>query len=354
MILSKLTEQEIRPSELMAKQRIAAVTDVGRMLSRYEEFVHVSCPACGAEDSTPKFEKNSIRYVTCRVCQTLYINPRPSPNVLEWFYRGSPNYAYWNNVVFPASEDARRQKIFIPRADQLLGLCRKYSVETQMLLEVGAGFGTFCSEVKSRNVFSKVVAVEPTPDLAVTCRKRGLEVLEQPIEQVALDHTALFDVVASFEVIEHLFAPIDFVRQMARLLKSGGLLVLTCPNGQGFDIETLGVASNTVDHEHLNYFNPESLSKLLTSCGLEVLESFTSGKLDAELVRNKILAGEFDVSAQPFLRNVLVDSWEQLGQSFQEFLVRHGLSSNMWMVARKGTAFSMGAAEESPALKPRN
>ena len=342
MATTKLTEQEIRPVQLMAKQRIAALTDVGRILSRYEEFVCVPCPACGAEDSKAKFEKNSISYVNCRVCQTLYVNPRPSPDVLEWFYRGSPNYAYWNNVVFPASEAARLQKIFVPRVDQLLELCRKYSVETKAILEVGAGFGTFCSEVKARNVFSRVVAVEPTPDLAETCRKRGLEILEQPIEQIELDHTALFDVVASFEVIEHLFAPIDFIGHMARLLKPGGLLILTCPNGQGFDIETLGTASNTVDHEHLNYFNPSSLSKLLTNCGLEVLKSFTSGKLDAELVRNKILAGEFDVSTQPFLKNILVDNWEQFGQSFQEFLVQHGLSSNMWMAARKNTPFSLG------------
>ncbi len=335
MTASKLTEQEIRPAQLMAKQRIVALTDVGRMLSRYEEFVHVPCPACGAEDSIPKFEKNSISYVSCRECQTFYVNPRPSPDVLEWFYRGSPNYAYWNNVIFPASEAARHQKIFVPRVDQLLGLCRKYSVEMKTILEVGAGFGTFCSEVKTRNVFSRVVAVEPTPDLAETCRKRGLEVLEQPIEQIELDHAALFDVVASFEVIEHLFAPSDFMGHMTRLLKPGGLLIMTCPNGQGFDIATLGAAINTVDHEHLNYFNPSALSKLLAKCGLEVLESFTSGKLDAELVRNKILAGEFDVSMQPFLKNVLVDNWQQFGESFQEFLVQHGLSSNMWIAARK-------------------
>jgi len=111
--------------------------------------------------------------------------------------------------------------------------------------------------------------------------------------------------------------------------------MLACPNGQGFDIETLGTASNTVDHEHLNYFNPVSLAGLLAKCGLEILESFTPGKLDADLVRNKILAGGFDVSKQPFLKKVLVDEWERLGGAFQEFLVQQGLSSNMWIVARK-------------------
>ncbi len=332
---AKLTEQEIRPRELMARQRIMALTDLGRLLSRCEEFVLAPCPACGSEESAPKFEKNGIRYVECGACRTFYVNPRPTPGVLEWFYRGSPNYAYWNNVIFPASETARREKIFVPRVNQLLELCSKYSVATGSLLEVGAGFGTFCMEAKERRVFERVVAVEPTPDLAETCRKRGLEVLESPIEKIRLDAASLFDVVASFEVIEHLFAPADFVRHAAELLKAGGLLVLTCPNGQGFDIEVLGVASNTVDHEHLNYFNPGSLATLLVKCGLKVLESFTPGRLDAELVRQKILAGEFDAAKDPFLKRVLVDDWERMGQPFQEFLVQQGLSSNMWVVAQK-------------------
>ena len=331
----KLTERQIRPPELMDRQRQLVLKDIGRLLSRCDEFVEVPCPACGKSETTKLFEKFGLSYVECADCRTWFINPRPAPEALSWFYRESENYAYWNEVIFPASEGVRRERIFVPRVDQLLALCRKYGVATGSLLEVGAGFGTFCAEVKARNQFERVVAVEPTPDLAETCRRRGLEVLEQPVEQVQFESGALFDVVASFEVIEHLFAPADFIGHMANLLKPGGLLVLTCPNGQGFDIQTLGAASNTVDHEHLNYFNPDSLAGLLTRCGLEVLESFTPGRLDAELVRNKALAGEHDISAQPFLKRVLIDEWERLGQPFQDFLAQQGLSSNMWLVARK-------------------
>jgi 2-polyprenyl-3-methyl-5-hydroxy-6-metoxy-1,4-benzoquinol methylase len=333
--LDKLTEKDIRPVVFTQAQRVAAVTDTGRFLSRYAEFVHVACPACGADDPHPKFRKNGIDYVECPGCETMYINPRPTPEVLEWFYRGSLNYAHWNKFIFPASEEVRRERIFVPRVDRLLALCRKHGVTTGALLEVGAGFGTFCTEVQRRKVFSRVVAVEPTPDLAQTCRLRGLEVIESPVEQIQLDAALRFDVVASFEVIEHLFAPGDFVRHTVALLKPGGLLMLACPNGKGFDVETLGTMSNTVDHEHLNYFNPASLSRLLASCGLEVLESLTPGRLDAELVRNKVLEGEFDLSGQPFLRKVLIDDWDRLGGGFQEYLAGAGLSSSLWMVARK-------------------
>jgi 2-polyprenyl-3-methyl-5-hydroxy-6-metoxy-1,4-benzoquinol methylase len=333
--MSKLTDEEIRPAKLMANQHVAALTDIGRLLSRYSEFVDVACPACNEKNHQPKFEKNGIRYVECRSCLTFYVTPRPPSDVLEWFYKGSVNYAYWNEFIFPASEEARREGIFVPRVDRLLELCEKYKIKTNALLEVGSGFGTFCTEVKKKGVFGRVVAVEPTPNLAETCRKRGLEVLEQPVEQINLSNADLFDVVASFEVIEHLFAPIDFIMHMHRLLKPGGMLMLTCPNGEGFDVETLGIISNTVDHEHLNYFNKSSLTKLLTKCGFEVLETNTPGRLDAELVRNKVLSGDYDISKEPFLKKILIDEWDIMGAAFQEFLINQGLSSNMWVVARK-------------------
>jgi 2-polyprenyl-3-methyl-5-hydroxy-6-metoxy-1,4-benzoquinol methylase len=330
-----LKEQDIRPVQFMTKQGIASLTDLGRILSKSSEFVEVDCPACGVNDHFPKFKKNGINYVECKRCRTFYVNPRPSSDVLEWFYRGSPNYAYWNEVIFPATESARLERIFIPRVDRLLELCRKYDVETNSILEVGAGFGTFCAELKRRNIFSRIVGVEPTPDLAKTCRERDISILEMPVEKVQMNAGELFDVVASFEVIEHLFEPVAFIRHMTRLLKRGGILMLSCPNGQGFDIETLGVASNTVEHEHLNYFNRQSLAEMLARCGLEILESFTPGQLDADLVRNKILTGEFDVTNQPFLKKILIDDWDHLGAPFQDFLMRQGLSSNMWIVARK-------------------
>jgi len=330
-----LSEKEIRPPDLMAAQQAAILTDIDRLLSRRAEFVVVPCPACGAGEFSPRFEKRGFCYVECSACCTMYVSPRPGPAVLDWFYRESANYAYWNEVVFPASEDTRRAKIFVPRVDRLIELCQKYEVPTNALLEIGAGFGTFCTELKTRSAFARVVAVEPTPDLAATCRRRGLEVLEAPMERIEPAEMGFFDVIASFEVIEHLFAPSVFIGHATRLLTPGGLLVLTCPNGRGFDIETLGPLSSTVDHEHLNYFNPQSLGGLLAGAGLQVLESFTPGRLDAELVRNQVLAGALDLFGQPFLRRVLIEEWDELGQGFQDYLVHEGLSSNMWIVARK-------------------
>ena len=65
------------------------------------------------------------------------------------------------------------------------------------------------------------------------------------------------------------------------------------------------------------------------------MRRLTPGQLDAELVRSQILSGAYDVSHQPFLKKVLIDEWDGLGGPFQQFLVDNGLSSNMWVIARK-------------------
>lgn len=330
-----LIEEEIRPAELMQRQRELVLTDVGRMLSRYSEFVAVNCPACDCPESRLKYEKRGISYDECSNCATIFVNPRPSPEVLEWFYRGSPNYAYWNSVIFPASEAARRGKIFVPRVDRVLDICSRLGVPTDSLIEVGAGFGTFCEELSARGVFRRIVAIEPTPDLADSCRKRGIDVREAPIEKVCFEHDEQFDIAANFEVIEHLFDPGGFIAEMARVLRPEGVLVLTCPNGQGFDVEALGPLSDTVDHEHLNYFNPQSMPALLARHGFETVELTTPGMLDAELVRKKAQSGTYDLSKQPFLEKLLIRDWDRMGPSFQQFLIDNQLSSNMWVVARK-------------------
>lgn len=334
MSTSTFRETDIRPDHLIAGQAERFAADLRRLLEHKQDFVKVACPACGSNTSKENFQKYELTYVTCSDCETMYVTPRPTPALLEEYYSTSENYSYWNKYIFPASEETRRQKIFLPRANRIIEMARRHGVRMGTLLEVGAGFGTFCQEVKRSGAFQEVIGVEPTPELAQSCRERGLEVIERPIEQVDLGGRKV-DVIASFEVIEHLFAPSDFIHQCGGLLSDDGLLVLTCPNVKGFDILTLQSVSSAVDSEHLNYFHPLSLSRLVEAAGFEVLEIQTPGQLDAELVRKSALAGEIDLSDQPLLHSVLIENWDRAGQSFQQFLANNLLSSHMWLAARK-------------------
>ncbi|MFH1462593.1 MAG: class I SAM-dependent methyltransferase [bacterium] len=328
-----LSENKIRPDNLSQKQNKLYEEDVKNLLKRKNEFVKVDCPACGKRNFKNWGKKYSLDYAVCNNCQTVFISPRPTPQILDDYYKNSQNYIFWNKYIFPKSEKVRRQEIFKPRAELIKKICLKHNISHNVLVDVGAGFGTFCEEAEKMKFFKKIIAVEPTPDLAKTCRKKGLEVIEKYIEEV--DFKIPVDVMTAFEVIEHLFSPKDFLLGCASALKKRGIIVLTCPNIQGFDLLMLRELSKTIDAEHLNYFNPDSLCYLLERRGFKIIEVSTPGKLDAELVRKASLKGEFNIKKHPFIEKVLINDWQRLAAGFQKFLSDNLLSSHMLIVARK-------------------
>ena len=329
-----LSENELCPEDLLKGQEAAFERDIARLHSRSSEFVNVACPACDKISHDTIFEKYGFSYVDCPNCRTLYMSPRPSEALMSDYYSDSENYRSWAEHIFPASENSRREKIHKPWLKRVVDYCDRFSVNKGTLVEVGAGFGTFSQVATESGTFEKVIAIEPTPEMASACRKRGVEVLEKRVEDASPDEVAA-DVLVSFEVVEHLFEPRVFLEQCRRFIRPGGLLVLSCPNGQGFDVSLLGAGSLAIDAEHVNLFNPKSLGLLVEKNGFEVLEVSTPGRLDAELVRDGVLKGEFDLSGQPFLQRILIDEWERMGWPFQQFLANHGLSSHMWLAARR-------------------
>jgi SAM-dependent methyltransferase len=330
----RLSEQELCPDALLKGQEAAFARDIERLKAQRGRFVPVDCPACGGALRAPTFEKFTFTYVRCADCRTIYMSPRPSPEVMASYYDQSENYRYWAEHIFPASEASRREKIHRPWLARVLGYCERFGVPTGTLLEIGPGFGTWLELAKQSGRFARVVGVERTPEMAEACRRRGLEVVARPVEQAAGELPPA-DVAVAFELIEHLFDPRGFVGSLAGVLRPGGLLVLSCPNGEGFDIALMGPVSVAVDPEHVNLFNPASIGRLLQNRGFEILDVSTPGRLDAEFVHDAIRSGAYDVSAQPFLRRVLVEEWDRLGWPFQQFLAEQGLSSHMWVAARR-------------------
>lgn len=328
-----MKEENIRPEALMVDKEKSLQWDVEFLLSTKGDWVKVNCPACGSQHHRLFGEKKGFAYVECDACSTVYTNPRPSLDILHRFYAQSKNYDYWNKYIFPQTEGVRRENIFRPRAQKVADFASNRQLRGGTLLEVGAAFGWFCEEIRSFNVFERIIAVEPTPGLAETCRRKGIETIESPVEDVCLDYPV--DVVAAFEVIEHLFSPEAFIRQCSRLLKPGGLIVLSCPNVKGFDIGMLGVNSGAFDHEHLNYFHIQSLPSLLVRLGFNVLSVETPGKLDVDIVRKSVQDGKISLTASLFLSELFNPGHSSRLNAFQSFLSSNLLSSHMWVIAEK-------------------
>lgn len=330
-----MQEKDIRPEALISGQKEAYQRDIAKLQQRLAEFVPTPCPACGETEARKVFEKYKCTFVACESCATIYMSPRPTPEIMSSYYQDSENYRYWAKHIFPASESSRKERLYKPWIKRIASACAKRNIKCDRLLEVGPGFGGFAQTAKESGIFKEITVIEPTPELADACRTRGLKVIQKRVEDIDPNEVESVSALVCFEVVEHLFAPKRFFTQAKRLLPSGGLLVVSCPNGLGFDIATLGPLSDAVDTEHVNLFNPASLKNILECEGFTDISIVTPGLLDAELVRKSALAGDYVIN-DPFMKRILLDEWEELGAPFQEFLARNNLSSHMWAFAIKG------------------
>lgn len=325
---------DIRPDALIAGMLEAQKNDIELLKSWSNDFVEIDCPTCSHVERSFLYCYNAMQFQRCSACGMQYISPRPTPRQLADFYARSENYRYWAKNIYPASEDIRRKEIFGPRARLVAGLCRQRDAGGGKLVEVGPGYGLFLEELAKTDVFEKLIGIEPSSELAEICRHRSLEIIELPYEQVGPGLQA--DVIASFEVIEHLFDPLAFAAWIHSSLRSGGLAILTCPNIEGLDMLMLGCEASGVDHQHLNYFSPQTFRRLLKRAGFDAIEIRTPGLLDVDLLRRAWREGKIsDTQIGPFLLKIMRDADQELDCRFQEFLQSALLSSNMMAIASK-------------------
>jgi SAM-dependent methyltransferase len=77
-----------------------------------------------------------------------------------------------------------------------------------------------------------------------------------------------FDVIYASHLIEHLLAPVAFLRSAARLLRPGGLIVLVTPNIKSLLARVSGPRWVSFKiPEHVCYYDPATMTELLRRSG---------------------------------------------------------------------------------------
>jgi 2-polyprenyl-3-methyl-5-hydroxy-6-metoxy-1,4-benzoquinol methylase len=100
-------------------------------------------------------------------------------------------------------------------------------------VEVGCGFGDFVA----RAATDKQIAFEGCEQNASAVKvaqARGLQVHLETLQGLASSRPAGYSAVCSFQVLEHLSEPRDFLNAACSLLRSGGKLMLGLPNAESF------------------------------------------------------------------------------------------------------------------------
>jgi len=324
-------EEEIRQRTVFNRYLELVTEDVQKIFADRGSFIQINCPACGGKKHQFQFEKLGFIYVLCPNCGTLFVNPRPPLKLLMDFYTKSRSAKFWINDFFEPVAEARREKIFRPRVEHIMGTLPELARGT--VGDIGAGFGLFLEELAKIWLSAKLVAIEPSIEMAEICRGKGLEVIPCFVEDVQ-GWDGRFDLLTSFELFEHLFDPSEFLKKLRHLLRPGGRLFLTTLNGEGFDIQVLWGKSKSISPpQHLNLFNPRSISILLKKNGLVVEQVDTPGKLDWDIVEG-MYRGE-GIDPGRFWKLVAEQAEPAVKNSLQHWISSSGLSSHMRILARK-------------------
>ncbi len=329
----KMKENDIRPQALFERYLQLAQRDAETHFADKSGFVTVACPACGNDSSRPGLEKLGFHYVVCRACDSLYLSPRPDREALDHYYRTGEAVKFWSSHFFRETAEARRVRMFRPRAEQIAGLARGQGTgQLADFVDVGSGFGIFLEEMARQNCFAKVTGIEPGPDLAETCRQRGFPILQKPVEAIAEDELQV-DFATAFEVIEHVFDPRDFLLAIRRILRPGGVVFFTTLTVSGFDIQELWEHSNSVHPpHHINLMSVQGFRQLVGRAGFVLQDLSTPGKLDVDIVRNAWQANP-SIPRSRFADQLLRHTDPTVQQELQDFLRRHRLSSHVQVVA---------------------
>ena len=304
--------------------------DTKKMIKQFgSQFFDSGCPVCSISKRHLQTTIWGLNYQRCAGCGLVYIAPCPTDEIRSWYLSNSEGLKFWRENM-PKNTTSSRLEMHLDRAMFIKMALENHSVERKKtIVEVGAGNGELAKILSNESLFEEIILIEPQPlDVVLPSCK----ILQAELSEVNLIEPA--DVVLAFEVLEHINDPKAFLSDISKIISEDGLLIMSTPNVDGFEVNRLGNLSNAIMFDHVRLYSTESIRVLLEQEGWELLVVETPGMFDIDIICNHFNAGSTDLRSDPALR-FICESDEQIRTEFQLFLQRELLSSHMKIVARK-------------------
>ncbi|WP_271077820.1 class I SAM-dependent methyltransferase [Aurantiacibacter sp. MUD61] len=232
----------------------------------------VACNMCGSAACENLFTKKDYRLVCCTNCGLAYIANPPDAEGITAIYTAKSNYH--DQLLDSGSDEYRRQR---RTARQHMQMLRQFRTDPDGLsvLDIGCSSGIFLDEARSAGMVS--TGAEISPETAEFARKHFGLSIHQGDWRGAEFADASFDVITLFDVIEHLPDPLGELEALHRLLKAGGLLLLSTPDIDGLFPRASYPLAKTLDYwphpeppHHLFQFSQKTLAAMVEKAGFTI------------------------------------------------------------------------------------
>lgn len=177
--------------------------------------------------------------------------------------------AYYKDYIYTPGNSAYANEFMKITADKLIE--RGYVKQNSHILEIGSGDGTQLLHFVNKGI--AVTGVEPSTPLVKMSNSAGVNTIEamfnDELAESLTSKNQRFDAVLIQYTFDHLTQPVSFLKQVRNLLTKEGVLLI-----EVHDFEKILDRNEAClfTHEHSIYPSKDSLTKLLESYGLMVLE----------------------------------------------------------------------------------
>ena len=236
-------------------------------------LVSINCVLCGSDDFVEIYPDDPSKLVECRKCGLAFFNPQPSVEYLKDFY--SSQTGYLSSVEENLRSYEADPKSWQDSANYILYKIYQHMPEEngRRLLDVGSAYGFFLMFAKQRGL--EVHGLEISTETSRYARQQGIDVQNSTLIDAELEKNS-FAIVTMNNVLEHTLNPVAELEKAFSIIRPSGILYVGVPN---YDSLVSGVDGFHWKMKswpnHLFYFTPATLSRVLAKAGFKVKEMFT-------------------------------------------------------------------------------